>query len=83
MAIFLGEQKIKQIYGVSRVYLGSTLVFSNDFSTDDYLKFYIYEETDDSIIITGIDYEKWYNSFHNYNIVIPDILKEKKVILEA
>lgn len=83
MAIFLGEQRIKQIYGVSRVYLGSTLVFSNDFSNDDYLKFFIYEETEDSIIITGVYYDKWYKYFRNYDIVIPDIMKEKQVILQA
>lgn len=81
MAIFLGEKRIKQIYGVSRVYLGSTLVFSNDFSNDDYLKFFIYEETEDSIIITGVYYDKWYKYFRNYDIIIPDIMKEKQVIL--
>lgn len=83
MAIFLGEKRIKQIYGVSRVYLGSTLVFSNDFSNDDYLKFFIYEETEDSIIITGVYYDKWYKYFRNYDIIIPDIMKEKQVILQA
>lgn len=83
MAIFLGNQRITGIKGISRVFLGSTLVFSAEMTDDDYLSYFIYTENTTNITITGIYYDKWYSRFGNYDIYIPETLHEKPVLLQA
>ena len=81
MAIFFGNNRITTVSGISRIYFGSTLVFSSKMTDDDYLKYYIYTESDTAITITGIYYDKWYQRFNNYDIEIPDNLHGKTVLL--
>lgn len=86
MAIFLGSKEVIEIGNVSEIYLGAVLVYPvNKDPNDIYLKYFVYtvDNVNETVTITSIYYDLWYEDFGNYDIIIPNTLKGMKVLLQA